>query len=322
VRDEERGVATDTHQPPEPTEKSEEQSSRLQLLRIVFAVLALVVGLIVYSYADWPGSGYMGVGDKKIWDYLDLLIVPAALALGVYWLNRAQSQREREAEDVQQERELKAEEARRERELEVESKRAQDAALQAYLDQMAELLIDYAMGSRSGEPDSPLSVVARARTLTVLPRLDGHRKRSVLQFLYESGLIVKAPTVVDLAGADLRRAQLSGADLYGAYLGQADLGQADLSEADLSQADLSAADLYGAYMYCSRRSALRNLYEEFSSLVDFLFFWHLLFYALLLYWSASIPICPISRTRTSTPSSVSGILSDRLFWSGRTLLLT
>src|SRR5215203_1048275 len=153
-RNEERSVATDPPQPPEPAEKkSEEQSRRVQLWLIVLVVLTLVVGLIVYSYADWPGAGYMGVADKRIWDYLDLLIVPAALAIGVYLLNRAQErerqaqeayrEQEREAEAEQREREREATEgARRERErlsreseiqykLTVDNKRAQDAALQA-----------------------------------------------------------------------------------------------------------------------------------------------------------------------------------------------
>jgi hypothetical protein len=118
---------------------------------------------------------------------LELLIVPAALAIGVYWLNRAQQERERKAEDAQQERELA-----------VASQRAQDEALQAYLDHMSQLLIEQPL--RRASPGDNLSTVARARTLTVLPRLDSERKRSVLQFLYESGLIVRPRGVLNLRG--------------------------------------------------------------------------------------------------------------------------
>ena len=72
---------------------------------------------------------------------------------------------------------------------------------------MSELIIDYHLrASKLGEdaraaarlpdlnlehPDEDVRAVARARTLTALTRLDGERKRSVLQFLYESGLISK-----------------------------------------------------------------------------------------------------------------------------------
>jgi hypothetical protein len=95
------------------------------LWRVVLAVLVLggVVEVIIYGYLERPG--WIGVADKRFWDCLDLLIVPAALALGVYWLNRVQS-----------ERELKAEQAQQESALRVEAQRAQSEALQAYLDAM------------------------------------------------------------------------------------------------------------------------------------------------------------------------------------------
>ena len=51
--------------------------------------------------------------------------------------------------------------------------------------------------------------LARARTLTVLSRLDSARKERLLQFLYEAGLLHKENRVIDLTGADL-----SGIDLH------------------------------------------------------------------------------------------------------------
>jgi uncharacterized protein HemX len=102
---------------------------------VVTAALALagvVVGVIVYGYAARPGG--VGVSGKKFWDYLELLIVPAAIAIGVAGLSWMQSARQRQSEAAQQERERQTEEARRERELEVENQRAQEVALQAYLD--------------------------------------------------------------------------------------------------------------------------------------------------------------------------------------------
>jgi uncharacterized protein YjbI with pentapeptide repeats len=190
--------------------------------------------------------------DKGLWDWLQLLIVPAALALGVAWLNWTQSQRAREAQEAQQERERAAEETRRARELEVENQRAQDAALQAYLDQMSQLLTDKERPLRRAQPGDNLSVVARARTLTVLTRLDGERKQSVLQFLYESGLISRDRPILHLSGANLSGADLSGvllrgANLSGAYLsGAALLIRANLSGANLVGSDLIEAPLSGA----------------------------------------------------------------------------
>jgi uncharacterized protein YjbI with pentapeptide repeats len=234
-------VATDLPQPPETAEESEEQSSRVQLWLIVLAVLVLggVVEVIIYGYVERPG--WIGSSGKQFWDYLDLLIVPAALALGVYWLNRRQNERDQQAEDAQQERALA-----------VESQRAQDEALQAYLDQMAQLLIEHPL--RRASPGDALSTVARARTLTVLGRLGSSQKRSVLQFLHESRLIERR-NIISLAQADLRGADLRGADLSRADLSRADLSGAILSGAILTGAYLSRADLREAILY---RAILRE----------------------------------------------------------------
>jgi len=239
LRDEEQRVAAEAG-PTQATgrgEKSEEQSRSLPLWLVVVAVLALggVVELIIYGYLERPQ--WIGVADKKFWDFLDLLIVPAALALGVYWLNLRQ-EIEREA----------TEEALKERDLVVENRRAQDAALQAYLDKMSQLLIDKERPLHRADPGDKLSTVARARTLTVLSRVDGDRKRSVLEFLYESGLVVMGHEVVDLREADLGNASLSEANLSTANLSEATLSGAHLSGADLSGSKLTGAILSSAIL--------------------------------------------------------------------------
>src|SRR5215203_756402 len=88
------------------------------------------------------------------------------------------------------------------RELEVQ--RARESALAAYLDQMVRLLNDRERPLRRSEGGDEVSILAKGRTHTVLPKLDSDRKARVLQFLYETGLIIKGHSVVDLLGADLR----------------------------------------------------------------------------------------------------------------------
>jgi uncharacterized protein YjbI with pentapeptide repeats len=237
VREEERRVAVETsHSPaPDPDDQSEERSSSVPLWLVVVAILALggVVEVIIYGYLERPG--WIGVADKKFWDYLVLLIVPAALALGVYWLNRRQDERDSQAQAAQ-----------RERELEVENQRAQDEALQAYLDQIGQLLLENNL--RGSEKGSEVRSLARARTLTVLARLDGARKGSVVTFLYEAGLIGK-PIVLDLGGADLKEAVLKEAVVVNADLSKANLSDADLGKAFLVGTDLSEAKLIKAYLW-------------------------------------------------------------------------
>jgi hypothetical protein len=90
---------TESSSAPNPEEPP--KTSRISRWVGAIAAVALLLGIIgvilFYGYQARPG--WVGVADKKFWDYLELLIVPAALALGVWWLNRAQSEREREAEE-------------------------------------------------------------------------------------------------------------------------------------------------------------------------------------------------------------------------------
>jgi hypothetical protein len=136
---------------------------------------------------------------------------------------------------------------RRQRELEVQ--RAQENALPAYLDQMVRLLNDKDRPLRRSQRGDEVSILAKRQTLRVLPRLDGETKARVLQFLYETGLIIKGRSVVDLLGADLRAADLGGVNLRGANLRGADLSRANLGGADLRGADLSGTNLREANLH-------------------------------------------------------------------------
>jgi hypothetical protein len=196
-----------------------------QLLWVGAAIVLLTVAVLVgYRY------------DTTLWDWLQLLVVPAVIAGGGIWFNRQQ----------------------RERELEVAERRAQDEILQAYLDQMSGMLIPTTdqPSLYKARPGDSLSSVARARTLTVLPRLDGERKARVVQFLYESGLISKGRRILDLREGDLNGANLGGFNLSDANLRGTNLFLATLWMTDLSRVDLSGANLRGAYLkYTDMREA-------------------------------------------------------------------
>jgi uncharacterized protein YjbI with pentapeptide repeats len=87
--------------------------------------------------------------------------------------------------------------------------------------------------------------------LTVLEGLDPGCKRILLQFLYESELILKDKPVFDLGFADMSGAVLSRVDLSGTNLIEPDLSDANLSGAEgMSHEGLErqAASLAGATM--------------------------------------------------------------------------
>jgi hypothetical protein len=98
----------------------------------------------------------------------------------------------------------------RERDEIIENKQAQDSAIQAYLDQMSDLLVNQHL--RSLPNGSDIHKLAEARTLEVLLGLDSERKRRPLKLVYGLGLIT------DLRGANLTNVDLSDANLSGANL--------------------------------------------------------------------------------------------------------
>jgi hypothetical protein len=160
--------------------------------------------LVIAFELRWVGVvDYKDTTYKTLWEWLALLIVPAVLALGGYLFTRSENRRAQRIADRQRAVDLQIAEDRR-----------QDDMLQAYLDGMLQLLTDKERPLHRAELGDYLSTVARARTLTVLSRLDSERKWSVLQFLYESDLLSKdRAAVLDLRGANLRGANLVQASL-------------------------------------------------------------------------------------------------------------
>jgi hypothetical protein len=126
---------------------------------------------------------------------------------------------------------------------------AREKALPAYLAEIVRMLNDRERPLRRSEAGDEVSIQAKGRTHTVLPKLDSEHKARVLQFLYETGLIVKGRSVVDLLGADLRAANLGGVNLRRADLRGADLSRANLVGADLREADLNGANLREANLH-------------------------------------------------------------------------
>jgi pentapeptide repeat protein len=188
-------------------------------------------------------------------ELLGTLAIPVVVAVAVAWFSSQQS-----ATQTQ-----------------IEEQRAQDAALQAYFDQMGSLLLEKDL--RTSEEGSEVRILARARTLTVLGRLDPQRKTAVMRFLVEAELVQTVEgrgPIIRLDGANLsstnlganlsstnfdfnlnyanfgailRRPSLFGASLNGANLSKADLSLANLNDADLHGADLSDANLLGASLH-------------------------------------------------------------------------
>lgn len=223
----------------------------VSIILIVIAVFAFLV--FIYGW-DWTGFTGNSINTttttpgkspsqifttqyqpgKTFWDGIQLLIVPITLVLLGTWLNHTANV------IVQRYAEAKGQTDRR-----LASDQQKEDALQMYLDKMSELLLE--KGLCESKPENEVRKIAQARTLTVLQRLDGDRKGSVLRFLCESDLITRGEDngIIRLNRADLTLANLSRATLCNTNLSESLLIDANLLFADLSGVDLKGADLSG-----------------------------------------------------------------------------
>ena len=193
----------------------------------------------------WSGWGprlrrfgrWTGFHEKSLLDYIQIIVLPFFLILGGQLVSQAvnASARAQALEDAQEQR------------------------LQEYLNQMASLALDRELlGTEISQAQATvIREVARAQTLTALAGMDGPRKRFVVTFLYELGLINGNDPLIRMNTSDLTEADLVGAELFasnlsGARLATADLENARLTSALLNDAELSNANLRHALLVDTR----------------------------------------------------------------------
>src|SRR5215211_4021062 len=130
-----------------------------------------------------------GFRGMTVRDWLQLLIVPLALVVIGFLFTMQQDARQQQIEDQRAQQAQKIEDQRAEAERELAEQQAQDEALQAYLDQMSQLMLERKL--LEAEQGDPVYTLAQARTSTAILRLDAGHNESVADFLINSGLAVR-----------------------------------------------------------------------------------------------------------------------------------
>lgn len=227
------------------------------------SVFFLCIAFIFAAYLfDWTGTGFK---NKTFWDWLQLLIVPLALAIIAFLFNRAMARTEqrianqriledRQIAEKRYQQEQEIAEKRYEQDKQIAAQRymqnqhialdkQREDLLQNYLDRMSELLLEKQLFS--SKPFDEVRNVARVRTITILFQLDARRIGYVFAFLHEAGLI----STISESIVSLRKANLSQINLSQATIGEVDLSRANLSYAKFNGADLSGANLSGVNFF-------------------------------------------------------------------------
>lgn len=181
----------------------------------------------IASLWEWLGLG--GNGEKTgldLFQTLGTISIPIVAAILTAYFTLTQGTREQTAEDIRKDTEIAVEERRAENQRQTEEKRATNEALQGYFDDMTQLMLTESQ--LTGKQLLYVKELKQSRTLTILSRFNSELldaeskkqgKRSVVQFLYESGMIGYSdrkgggicPAFISLDGADLTG--LSAADL-------------------------------------------------------------------------------------------------------------
>lgn len=114
-------------------------STTIFALIIAAVIAALVQFVLLPSYRE-NGAGF---DNRTLWDWLDILIFPLALAIGAVlydWREKRRVDRLEQSEQQRQELAIK--------------EYTQAAALQAYLDQMSDLLVHQQLRACSRDSDA------------------------------------------------------------------------------------------------------------------------------------------------------------------------
>lgn len=196
---------------------------------VIIFIYVLKISWLPWLYSQgWSGLGASSIEkdfrEKKLWDWMELFLVPAILIWGAWFLNRS----ERKSEKL------------------IAMEQLQEASMLSYLDKMTELMLDKGLVYTKNEENRVVDDIARARTLTVLRGLDGIRKGIVIEFLARANLIDSNLTVINLFNADLQRIQLQNNHLGAMRLAGVNMESANLCNATLDNNNFSHANLRNA----------------------------------------------------------------------------
>ncbi|MEM8859529.1 MAG: pentapeptide repeat-containing protein [Chloroflexota bacterium] len=254
--------------------------------RTIYIVLGfagvLVAGWMIFARLVWGAtfidSGFEG---KTFWEWMELLIIPFALAVFGFWMNYAQNKRDRDISEEERVLDREIAEKERETDREIARDRQRQNTLDRYFDKMGDFLGEGVFNVNPENNDTvfnPKLKLAKSITVVTINDLDVNRNKQLFQFLQEADLI--KTHIIEFQAVDLARANLRKADLTGAYLRKANLREVDLkwgklrkvdlresmlSHVNFERADMEEADLRKAGLF---KASLRGAKLKNANLIE------------------------------------------------------
>lgn len=189
--------------------------------------IAFLIGWLIFHLADYEWSGFQ---NQKLWNWLELLVVPLILTTGIFYLQYQAGQRQIMSDEI----------------------RKQQEALKAYFNSV-EKIVQEASKEKGKNDQKNLLIdkltledksILEALTKLILSEIDKTRKSQVVEFLYnlklincrpEPELVCNAKTSINMQGANLSESNLAKLNLSKINFQGTNLKGADLSKTNFNR---------------------------------------------------------------------------------------
>ena len=193
----------------------------------ITAIICGIIGiLIAYLLLRISSLNWSGFYDKRLWDWLGLLIVPFFLALGAFYIEGQADDRNEETLNQSRERQI----------------------ISTYIEEMNDLVVKNETNSNLPSVPTHKKELAQAMTINLLDEISPIRKSKMITFLSDSFLIrcegnlhTKCDPTIHLEGVNLYGIELSNLELPKVNLKKANLSKAKLKNIILNNANLRSS---------------------------------------------------------------------------------
>ncbi len=206
------------------------------------------------TWADWTGIGdYIGSlakeqRGKTLWDILELLVIPIALAIIALYFNHHERESERKLSELRTQEDRKIAEQRMEEDRKIAADQQKEDILRSYLDDMGKLLIDKELKGEKDKKESPIIAVAQVKTINALRSLDKERRDYIFYFLNDAGLSEWILEGISMNNLDFSGNRINNFNLRETDMNSSNLNQTILTEVNMTSARLFKASLQGSIM--------------------------------------------------------------------------
>lgn len=233
------------------------------------AFICCVLLILAADRFRWADTGFE---NKTVWDWLQLIIIPTALAVSALLFNQLNAWKERETVEARRLQEQDMSQQRYEQDQTLAKDMQCANVFQHYCDLMISLSLDRSFfTSREGDV---VRLVGRDQTILALMQIDGRRASFLFQILREAQSLDAEHPLIDLNNADFskvqwldsslshlvlhhirfRKACLQGCEFneivwHDIDFHQADLRQTSFVNAQITNVDFTGADLRGVNLY-------------------------------------------------------------------------